>query len=80
MPSPGCESHSDTTLYISLVIIYTKQTGGRQNGYSDRPRQGAPVGLARAAAARLVAGGCGGPEELQRTQKAIPLIPYKKVF
>ena len=29
--SPGRQSHSDTTLYISLVIIYTKYTGWRQN-------------------------------------------------
>ena len=45
---------------------------------------GAPVRLARAAAARLVAGGCGGPEELQRTQKAdliaAGLGEYEAVF
>ena len=29
--SPGRYSHSDTTLYISLVIIPTKYTGWRQN-------------------------------------------------
>ena len=31
--SHGRESHSDTTLYISLVIIYTKYTGRRQNDF-----------------------------------------------
>ena len=30
--SPGRSSHSDTTLYISLVIIHTKYTGWRENG------------------------------------------------
>jgi hypothetical protein len=29
--SPGRQSHSDTTLYISFVIIYTKYTGWHQN-------------------------------------------------
>ena len=29
--SPGRYSHSDTTLYILLVILHTKYTGRRQN-------------------------------------------------
>ena len=32
--SPGCSSHSDTTLYISLVILHTKYTGARQNDFN----------------------------------------------
>ena len=32
--SPGCESHSDTTLYLSFVIIDTKYTGWRQGDFN----------------------------------------------
>ena len=32
--SPGRESHSDTALYISLVILYRKFTGRRQNDFN----------------------------------------------
>jgi hypothetical protein len=31
---PGRLSHSDTSLYISLVILHTKYTGWRDNGFS----------------------------------------------
>ena len=30
-PRPGRESHSDTTLHISLVILHTKYTGWRED-------------------------------------------------
>ena len=30
---PGRYSHSDTTLYISLLILHTKYTGARQNDF-----------------------------------------------
>jgi hypothetical protein len=32
--SRGRESHSDTTLYISVVILYTNYTGRRQNDFN----------------------------------------------
>jgi diketogulonate reductase-like aldo/keto reductase len=32
--SPGRQSHSDRTLYISLVFLYTKYTGWRQNDFN----------------------------------------------
>ena len=32
--SPGRCSHSDTTLYVSLVILHTKYTGRRQNDFN----------------------------------------------
>ena len=32
--SPGRLIHSDTTLYISLVFLYTKYTGRRQNDFN----------------------------------------------
>ena len=32
--SPGRQSHSNITLYISLVIIHTKYTGRRQNDFN----------------------------------------------
>jgi hypothetical protein len=32
--SPGRESHSDTTLYISLVILHTKYTGWCENDFN----------------------------------------------
>jgi hypothetical protein len=32
--SPGRSSHSDTTLYILVVIICTKRTGRRQNDFN----------------------------------------------
>ena len=34
VPWPGRLSHSDTALYISLVILYTKYTGWRQNDFN----------------------------------------------
>ena len=38
--SPGYQSHSDTTLYIFLLIIYTKYTAWRQNDFrKSTPRQ-----------------------------------------
>jgi hypothetical protein len=38
--SPGRESHSNTTLHISLAILYTKYTGRRQNVRLQRLRLG----------------------------------------
>jgi hypothetical protein len=32
--SPGRQSHSDTTLYVSLVIFHTKYTGWRDNDFN----------------------------------------------
>jgi hypothetical protein len=32
--SPGRESHSDATLYLSLVILHTKYTGWDKNDFS----------------------------------------------
>jgi hypothetical protein len=32
--SPGRQSHSDATLYMSLVILYTKYAGRRQNEFN----------------------------------------------
>jgi hypothetical protein len=32
--SPGCKGPSDTTLYVSLVIIHKTYTGWRQNDFS----------------------------------------------
>jgi hypothetical protein len=32
--SPGHHSHSDTTLYISLVVLHTKYTGRRDNDFN----------------------------------------------
>jgi D-arabinose 1-dehydrogenase-like Zn-dependent alcohol dehydrogenase len=34
LASPGRESHSDATLYISLGITHTKYTGRRQNDFN----------------------------------------------
>ena len=32
--SPGRSSHSDTTLYISLMVLHTKYTGLRENDFN----------------------------------------------
>jgi hypothetical protein len=33
--SPGRQSHFDTTLYISLLILHTKYTGWRETDLND---------------------------------------------
>ena len=52
--SPGRESHSDTALYISLLILHTTHTGWRENDFIAHANQSGTI-------VSLAGGGYNGP-------------------